>query len=51
MLKPEMEMMQDKPHYTFFQSNSTSITPDLMLTDIYEVFIYHIVLETAFQGY
>ena len=32
-----MEIVENKDEYTFFQSTSITMTPDVMLPDIYEV--------------
>ena len=38
-MKPVMTMLEDREEYTFFQATSSAITPDVLLSDIYEVLV------------
>ena len=37
LLQPEMEILEGREEYTFYESTNNTITPDKMLSDIYEV--------------
>ncbi len=37
LLKPIMNIVEEREEYTFFQATSDAMTPDVMLSDIYEV--------------
>ncbi len=36
-----MEILEEREEYTFFQATSDAMTPDVMLSDIYEVDFNH----------
>ena len=37
LLQPEMEILEGRQEYTFYESTNNTLTPDKMLSDIYEV--------------